>query len=166
MINVLKIREGDDVKLARTTPDWAWTLRAKDADGEASMVRIDDATMESIVADYNAITQDEHREPKPMIGSVSVGTLRTQDLLPAFDRELRGFDASKATMLFDFYGGPGNGDFLPDDDPWWTGDAPADWLEDVVLALESIAPEGMTFGALEGDGADFGWWPITQEGRR
>lgn len=36
-------------------------------------------------------------------------------------------------------------------------------LASLFDALESIAPDGTYFGSIEGDGADFGFWPLESE---
>ena len=35
--------------------------------------------------------------------------------------------------------------------------------EEIAPAIEEIAPEGTYFGAHEGDGSDFGFWPVEDE---
>ena len=66
------------------------------------------------------------------LGSISTGTLRTEDLAPVFIEELlsRGVDA---------------------------GDVPED-MDGLYNALDNICPPFVYFGTLEGDGADFGFW--------
>ena len=67
------------------------------------------------------------------LGSISTGTLRPEDLAPVFIEELlsRGVDA---------------------------GDVPED-MDGLYNALDNICPPFVYFGTLEGDGADFGFWP-------
>jgi len=36
-------------------------------------------------------------------------------------------------------------------------------LEEVREKLEESAPEGTYFGTLEGDGTDFGFWPLESD---
>lgn len=101
-------------------------------------------------------------------GSVSTGTLRQEDLLPAFSDTL---DAllmderlpippdvaerntnlvTEARSLLALDG--------------WTDEQndSVNWLvnESLPDALGEYAPEGYYFGTLEGDGADFGFWPV------
>ena len=91
------------------------------------------------------------------IGSVSHGTLRTEDLLEAFSDELARL--------------------APDDDlvrearalltltraGWFTvyamPDAVSDLVNDLHDALSVYAPPYCYFGGHEGDGSDFGFWP-------
>ena len=67
------------------------------------------------------------------LGSISTGTLKPEDLAPVFIEELlsRGVDA---------------------------GDVPED-MDGLYNALDNICPPFVYFGTLEGDGADFGFWP-------
>lgn len=69
-----------------------------------------------------------------VLGSISTGTLRTEDLLESFSDELQGLD--------------------PDSYAEWQ----ALGLQDLTDRLEQQAPYGVYFGSLTGDGADFGWW--------
>jgi hypothetical protein len=103
---------------------------------------------------------------KPTIepGTISHGTLRTQDLVRAFLAELRRVHPSGYDQLMM----PGCGfsafpDYADDDDSheWWQSES-ADWLlESITDELAACAPRGLYFGTLEGDGSDFGWWPET-----
>ena len=104
------------------------------------------------------------------LGSISTGTLRQQDLLSAFAQTLSSLESTK------FYAEVG-----PDSLELYHGSelvrqAPAmldaldnttavsnpyvaeylDWLTD---ALQEYCPPFVYFGTLEGDGADFGFWP-------
>ncbi len=89
------------------------------------------------------------RKPgKVHIGSISTGTLRTENLLEAFADELKYLQpgntlAAEAVQL------------LETDECM---DA-TELLDDITSALENLAPPFTYFGALEGDGADFGFWP-------
>ena len=38
----------------------------------------------------------------------------------------------------------------------------AELVSDLVSALDNLSPEGVRFGAHEGDGSDFGYWPCEQ----
>jgi hypothetical protein len=91
---------------------------------------------------------------KTWIGSVSSGTMREEDLIPAFEAVLEqaGEDlpdrpAAVAKLL--------DGGVLTDREQEEVG-----WYvhEGLWEALDAIAPEGCYFGAHPGDGADFGFW--------
>ena len=93
---------------------------------------------------------------KVRIGSISSGTLRTEDLLEAFTWELsyllgddltrsqRNLLAASANVDVDLEANQGEGDAL---------------VDELIDALHDLAPPLTYFGTLEGDGADFGFWP-------
>jgi len=106
-------------------------------------------------------------------GTVIAGTLRSEDLLNAFAGELETLvkHEQKALRLKTPLG-IAYGD--------WTGiiarkrlifDArnlqdesiASEIVNELQDALNEYAPDGMYFGTLEGDGADFGWWYIESE---
>jgi hypothetical protein len=92
---------------------------------------------------------------KIQIGSVSTGTLRNEDLIPAFAAELHhvtnGRMTRDETMIFDE---AANFDFDSER-------ASTPYLvEELMGNLDYHALPHMRFGSLEGDGADFGWWPV------
>ena len=96
------------------------------------------------------------------IGSVSVATLRTQDLLPSFLWEARRLrlsrDERNAVRKIDARVSKiSNGEF-GDSDAYWS-DEVSQWdLEEVSGILEAHALPYFYFGAHDGDGADFGFW--------
>ena len=78
-------------------------------------------------------------------GSISHGTLNPDHLIPVFEKELervapeamaRMKALNEATYMVD----------------------PAEYVDELMQALDDKAPEGMYFGNTEGDGSDFGWW--------
>lgn len=79
-------------------------------------------------------------------GTVSAGDMRPDHLLPAFLGELRSLDSHRATAIEAE---------LATCDP----DGADDVLASLYDILTEYAPEGATFGAHPGDGADFGFWP-------
>lgn len=93
----------------------------------------------------------------PDFGSVSSGTMRTEDLLPAF------LDAAKdyaqtpdekrivARLRTEW-----NALDMDDADDTDTAD---EILSEITDLLEGLAPPYGYFGSLEGDGADYGFWP-------
>ena len=82
------------------------------------------------------------------LGTVISGTLRPQDLLPAFANTLMQFDPSSSTL------GEAHG--------YVDSDTLDDVLPDLIGALldeiNSYCPATIYFGAHPGDGADFGFW--------
>ena len=80
------------------------------------------------------------------LGSISTGTLRTEDLLAAFHSTIAASGTPPA-LAEDGYadGGKAYSD--------------EELLEVYTEQLESLCPPFVYFGTLEGDGADFGFWP-------
>ena len=101
--------------------------------------------------DLDAFRRRKH-SPKPMEGSVISGTMREEDLIPAFLGELEKYDKTKADAL--------RSDF----DILMSSDEPdAGYLSDLMLEIgdelnQKYAPEGMYFGSNYTDPADIGWW--------
>lgn len=92
--------------------------------------------------------------------SISHGTLRTQDLLSAFADELMRIDHPKYAKIIEEAVTESceiNADYSRNID------YAQNLLEDMSMILESYAPDGHYFGAHEGDGSDFGYWPIDSE---
>ena len=87
------------------------------------------------------------------LGSISTGTLRTLDLLEAFASEAEarcGDMATKAVSTARIYLDP---DAIVDDEQ------AQETLDELRFLLEDSRPPFVYFGTLEGDGADFGFWP-------
>ena len=91
-------------------------------------------------------------------GSVSCATLKVDDLLGAFADELErvGTDDDialciEARLFVELWE-----EGLTDEGR----ELSEEWLESLADRLGELAPEGLCFGAHEGDGADFGWWPV------
>jgi hypothetical protein len=97
------------------------------------------------------------REKPFSLGSVSWGTMRAEDLIPAFLDVLDELDPPRAEALRSEW------DALD-----WDEDvekAPEGWeetedeiLNDLFDALSECAPEYVHVGSHEGDGADYGFW--------
>lgn len=93
------------------------------------------------------------------IGSVSRGTLRTQDLLASFAYELKqlayGVNAGHSELAKE-------AQRLADRSDEWTEEdeeyAVVMVNEDLYYALDEYAPPFCYFGSHEGDGADIGFW--------
>ena len=81
-------------------------------------------------------------------GTLIHGTLRTEDLIEAFRAELSRIDPIAEAAI------------VPADDPE-SEDAQYE-LDELFEVLDRYAPEGYYFGAHEGDGSDFGFWPIEE----
>ncbi|HYW24877.1 MAG TPA: hypothetical protein VE953_11985 [Terriglobales bacterium] len=80
---------------------------------------------------------------------ISSGTLHPDHLIPAFIGALPEAQRAPYQERWDAIG--------RGMDTWEA----KDWLlEDLYDALNDLAPEGCYFGAHEGDGSDFGFWPI------
>ena len=89
------------------------------------------------------------------IGSISTGTLLTEDLLEAFSSELERLDPSNL-LLMEVSKLLGTGaDSLDDDQEEQAGYL----LDEITDALNALCPPFVSFGAHPGDGADFGFWP-------
>lgn len=99
------------------------------------------------------------------IGSISHGTLRTCDLLPAFLDAVEQFAPAhyEALMVQPFSFIPSYVQDAGEDSEWWNSDEAAEKLEQLTEILQENAPEGTYFGAHEGDGSDFGFWPLNDE---
>lgn len=84
------------------------------------------------------------------------GTLRPQDLIPAFADVLRVLSPERLKDVVTL---------LPerDDNPWWDSEECTEVLNDLFDLLNEYAPEGYVFGAHPGDGSDFGFWPDDEE---
>ena len=79
------------------------------------------------------------------LGSISTGTLRTEDLLVAFHSTIAASGTPPA-LAEDGY--------IDGGEPYSAGEL----LEVYTEQLESLCPPFVYFGTLEGDGADFGFW--------
>lgn len=95
-------------------------------------------------------------------GSISTGTLKSEDLLSAFTEELeRLYSESGGEMprhvrkLIDEAGALDT----EDEDPF-NAEVVNDVIDELMDELEHFAPAGYYFGAHPGDGADFGYWPV------
>ena len=89
------------------------------------------------------------------LGSISTGTLRTEALLQRFADTLKacGSTSNEIDNAYDFVNA-----IETEDNP--DGNPDAQLIMDLLWeALEAMCPPFIYFGALEGDGADFGFWP-------
>ena len=85
--------------------------------------------------------------PQFEVGSISTGTLNPEDLLPTFARELErhapGHALVTAAYAIQVYDDGGASELI----------------NEIQEELQNYCPPFVTFGTLEGDGADFGFWP-------
>jgi len=102
---------------------------------------------------------------KPEIGTISHGTLRPEDLIPAFLGTLRDCSPAHAARIVHDHGE----DFIESCVTGLGPQNPSEFasqsylLDDLFDALSDIAPEGAYFGTIEGDGSDFGFWQNDEE---
>ena len=92
------------------------------------------------------------------LGTLIQGTLRNEDLLQAFSKE-----------LYRLAGGTGEGDqpqgiineamdLLDNASKEKFEEFASELVTELMDALNEYAPDGYYFGSIEGDGADFGFW--------
>lgn len=99
----------------------------------------------------------------PPIGTVSWGTMRSEDLIPAFMDVLGRYAPERAKELRE---SPENLEIFA----WLEGDTDepepeytSEFInEDLRQAMDEIAAPYTCFGASEGDGADYGYWPALE----
>ena len=95
-----------------------------------------------------------NRDTQIEFGTVSHGTLRNEDILPALIDVLVDLnDAAAGRALAEIDAIEESGD--------WDGDRPYWLLDRVIEQLQKYAPEFSYFGTHPGDGSDFGYWPDT-----
>ena len=103
---------------------------------------------------------------KIQMGTVISGTLRNEDLLNAFIDELEWLRESSPEQIPTHMKLKQDAKVIQTDLTigYRYGDV---FLSEIVNelqdALNEYAPDGMYFGTLEGDGADFGWWNIEMD---
>ena len=85
-------------------------------------------------------------------GSVSHGTMREEDLIPAFLDVVRRYDKG----AYAEYEEQQVTEML--NDTFWSSEEAGWVLEDLFNAMEEIAPEWHYFGSHPGDGCDYGFW--------
>ena len=93
---------------------------------------------------------------------VSKATLRLQDLIPAFLLALRERDPAAYAQIIVNNAIPAHA-FEDDEADWWESEGARFILEDLFEALSATAEDGEYFGAHEGDGSLFGFWPVNEE---
>ncbi len=95
-------------------------------------------------------------EHTPTVGTVSQATLRTCDLVQAFNAELERLLPDACPHVATRWDHYDTWEAAEDAEPEEMGYL----LERLTESLEALAPDGLHFGTLEGDGADFGFWTI------
>ena len=98
---------------------------------------------------------------KPSIGTISEGTLKTEDLLQAFADELSGYQPTQHSSLLEdawVLANHANDERDAPDQTMWEENA-SFIVNNLQDALNELAPPFCYFGTLEGDGACFGFWP-------
>lgn len=96
-----------------------------------------------------------NRPYKATVGSISHGTMREADLIPAFGYELRqAFPAHPLLAEIDALAVLADKDY-----PVYDTEQSAGLLEELFGELDQLAPAYCYFGANEGDGSDYGFWP-------
>lgn len=90
------------------------------------------------------------------LGSVSHGTMREEDLIPAFLEVLDAVDPELAADLGSAWEAMLDEDGRNIDDG--KEEEASELCHHLFDLLDAIAPEGSSFGAHEGDGADYGFW--------
>ena len=101
-------------------------------------------------------------KPYHPIGTIIHGTMRSEDLIPAFCEAL-----TLAKDNYDWQGMTDRGNAYAEysqliidaenHDP--ANDSFMDIIEELCAALNDFAPPYSYFGAFEGDGSDYGFWP-------
>ena len=91
------------------------------------------------------------------IGTISHGTMRPEDLIPVFARELEWLSTNQRT--------DNETSLIADADDFsdFGSQHADDILEALFDALDQHAPSNCYFGAHEGDGSDYGFWPIDDD---
>ena len=93
-------------------------------------------------------------------GTVSHGTLRLQDLIPDFVSELERLNHDIKVMNLTYSEVSEAADWDGEKSEYFETESALWDLESLCEALDVHAPYGHTFGTHEGDGSDFGFWPI------
>jgi hypothetical protein len=98
-----------------------------------------------------------------VVGSVTYGTLKPDELLMAFSDQLQVMDGQRASEIRKEHANVFEA--LPQlcndarDGQRLLMDA-GECLQALHDALNACAPEGLFFGSHPGDGSDFGFWPV------
>ena len=92
-------------------------------------------------------------------GTVIQGTLRNEDLIPAFTGEIEYLSAGYLDAdIANLYHIAQETIDLYDQDSEVNEEIASEIVNDLIDVLNGYAPPMAYFGSLDGDGADFGWW--------
>jgi hypothetical protein len=95
---------------------------------------------------------------------ISEGTLRPQDLIPAFLDALRVQAPTEYEQIVSApFSIPPAYAMEDHHSEWWDSEECSFFLQELQDLLSESAPEGMYFGTLEGDGACFGFFSLHNE---
>ena len=99
------------------------------------------------------------------LGTLIHATLRDEDLLQAFSDELARIDEAKFREVIkaDAHLFAESANLTAAEIVEELGEYVTDVINDLMDALNEYAPTGYYFGAIEGDGSDFGFWAIEDE---
>ena len=99
------------------------------------------------------------------LGTLIHGTLRDEDLLQAFSDELARIDEAKFRDVIkaDAHLFAESANLTAEEIVEELGEYAWDLIWDMQNALSDLAPAGIYFGNIEGDGSDFGFWEVPNE---
>ena len=105
-----------------------------------------------------------HTSEKINIGTVIHGTLRNEDLLQAFSDELARIDETRfqEVIKHEAHLFAESANLTTDEIVEELGESADDLVNDLMDALNEYAPPHTYFGTIEGDGSDFGFWPMNR----
>ena len=95
---------------------------------------------------------------KQIIGSVSHGTMRKEDLIPIFFDTLVSVSKKRANQLLKKYELKSIPGCDSDENEWYEWEDSDNFLGDLFDILNEYAPPYFYFGASEGDGSDYGYF--------
>jgi hypothetical protein len=105
-------------------------------------------------------------------GSISHGTMRSQDLIPCFVGVLTEHQHTNASYFQEewnkmekqeeYFNDPEN-PFTYEEEQLHMVSMSMLLNEEIFDAMDELSPRGYYFGAHEGDGSDYGFWPSIQE---
>jgi hypothetical protein len=110
-------------------------------------------------ADNTMTTKRTNKRNRAIIGGISRGTMRPQDLIPRFCDQLRwlGMRNKALSAIESRYNRAINGKY-GENDKYFTDEVSAFDLDELFDLLNEFAPPYCYFGAHPGDGSDYGFW--------